>query len=161
MPKMMSERGIIGRAIRQVMGEGERAVVGICGREEHPCTVVRPLKLLERQAHQIALTHPRRPPTPSTPRYRLLPSDQTISRTSVPTPSGTGGTPLPLTSSLRKLRTSTQSFMASSTSGAVLGSGGGIDEKATAGEEDWKGFEPERTRRGVELPDCGFWKMGQ
>jgi len=115
-----------------------------------------------RFTYHIALTHPSRPPTPSTPKYRLLPSDQTISRTSVPTPSGTVGTPLPLTSSLRRLRTSTQSLIASSTSGAIPGSGGGINENATPGAvEATKGLEPDRTRRGVELPDCGFANIGQ
>jgi len=87
----------------------------------------------ECQTDQMAETQPNRPPTPSTPKYRLLPSDHTISRTSVRMPSGTAGIPRPFTSSLRRLRTSTQSFITSSTSDAVPGSGGGIEEKGTAG----------------------------
>lgn len=102
--------------------------------------------------HQIALTQPSLPLTPSTPMYRFVPSCQTISSTSVPGPWGSGGTPRPFTSSFRKLRTSTQSAMDSSTSADAVGDGRGMAAKVKGGSALFDGFEPEKTRLGVAFP---------
>lgn len=133
------------------------------------CTLLCSLNLLHpvvppsfrriKETHQTALTHPSRPLTPSTPTYRLVPSLHTISSTSVPTPSGAGGIPLPFNSSLLRLLISTQSFIDSSTSAPCPGGGRGIAEKGVEGPPLPE--EPERTRLGVECPDFGSEKMGQ
>lgn len=36
-----------------------------------------------------------------------------------------------------------------------------MDAKGTTGRPDDVGFVPDRTRRGVELPDLGSWNTGQ